>query len=601
MALRELLDFGGSWPQVEHLCAHDYPPSDSPAVQMNLARAAGREQRRELRARALERAASDPALHWQVVSEHACDAAATNDAQRARHLADEVLAHSTDPFASARALEALGRVELWSGDNAGRSRGIRLMEDAIRSYRALSSNEWAGFALTWLGYAGYYMSGDHDRAEALMREGLALLRSPHRQVTVLTFLADVLCERGDWAAVDAALDRASELCPDDFVLGWDYIAWGRAKEASARGDQVGTVRWLKEAAATADPWIDTVGGTGFLAEGAQLLSRVGDVAGALQWLDKALSRPLGLVDPFHAQCEILAVHGDPTAALHALDRLPYEDGPWEPRLEWHLTVLRALALLRAGRYAEVPKVAAAALDQGARVAGAALRRDGAAEPLVLLAPLAAAAGSDVAARLLSPDHFLVHLFGAPTLRIGGDEMAVPAGKPGELFRLVAVHPGGMPAEQAIDQLWPAATPTAGPKHLRNALHRLHTAAGPSLVRRDHSRLSVGSAWVDVNAFRALARSVASGSGTRPADGRVHAALSLWTGEPLPDDVYHDWAIPIRGQLEEDAVRLRILANDSARGPWPQGSTPTDGQTAQSTRSRARSRMGDEWVRPPTDR
>lgn len=112
MALRELLDFGGSWPQVEHLCAHDYPPSDSPAVQMNLARAAGREQRRELRARALERAASDPALHWQVVSEHACDAAATNDAQRARHLADEVLAHSTDPFASARALEALGRVEL---------------------------------------------------------------------------------------------------------------------------------------------------------------------------------------------------------------------------------------------------------------------------------------------------------------------------------------------------------------------------------------------------------------------------------------------------------------------------------------------------------
>lgn len=192
-----------------------------------------------------------------------------------------------------------------------------------------------------------------------------------------------------------------------------------------------------------------------------MLSRVGDVAGALQWIDKALSRPLGLVDPFHAQCEILAVHGDPTAALHALDRLPYEDGPWEPRLEWHLTVLRALALLRAGRYAEVPKVAAAALDQGARVAGAALRRDGAAEPLVLLAPLAAAAGSDVAARLLSPDHFLVHLFGAPTLRIGGDEMAVPAGKPGELFRLVAVHPGGMPAEQAIDQLWPAATPHRG--------------------------------------------------------------------------------------------------------------------------------------------
>lgn len=70
---------------------------------------------------------------------------------------------------------------------------------------------------------------------------------------------------------------------------------------------------------------------------------------------------------------------------------------------------------------------------------------------------------------------------------------------------------------------------------------------------------------------------------------------------MPDDVYHDWAIPIRGQLEEDAVRLRMLANDSARGPWPQGSTPTDGQTAQSTRSRARSRMGDEWVRPPTDR
>ena len=260
-------------------------------------------------------------------------------------------------MAQARATEALARVELWSGDHASRLRGIRLMEEAIARYRALGSREWKGWALAWLGYAAYYVSGDHERAAELMREGLEHFASTHRRVTVLTFLADVLCEQGAWSDFDAALDRATELCPSDFALGWDYIAWGRAKGASVRGDRVGTARWLKEVAETTDPWSDTGGGTGFLSEAAQLLSRVGDVDGGLRFLELALARPRGLADPLHAQSEILAVHGDPRSALEALDRLPYQDGPWEPRLEWHVTLLRALALLRLGRYGEASTVA----------------------------------------------------------------------------------------------------------------------------------------------------------------------------------------------------------------------------------------------------
>lgn len=200
------------------------------------------------------------------------------------------------------------------------------------------------------------------------------------------------------------------------------------------------------------------------------------------------------------------------------------------------------------------------LALGDRIVRATLHRDANAEPLALLAPLAAAAGSEVGARLLNPSGPVLWLLGRSTLQWGAESVDVPAGKPGELLRLVAVHPRGVAAEQAIDLLWPSATPMAGPKNLRNALHRLHAAAGPGLVLRDGARLRVGAVWSDASAFLALAAGVAD-RGTAPSrDSRLHAALALWAAAPLPDDLYHDWSVPIRGQLEQEHARLSHLAS-----------------------------------------
>ncbi len=152
-------------------------------------------------------------------------------------------------MAQARATEALAGVELWSGDHASRLRGIRLMEEAIARYRALGSREWKGWALAWLGYAAYYVSGDHERAAELMREGLEHFASTHRRVTVLTFLADVLCEQGAWSDFDAALDRATELCratsPSGGTTSLGVGPRARAFGVTGSGPHGGSRRWRR--------------------------------------------------------------------------------------------------------------------------------------------------------------------------------------------------------------------------------------------------------------------------------------------------------------------------------------------------------------------
>ena len=171
-------ELSGPWPTVERLSSADYPSDGPPGAMLNLARAANREDRRELRDRALAAATNDPHLAFQVQAEEAVDAAARNDLQRARQLADAVLEAAADAISVARATEALGRAELWSGTHSGRVRGIRLMEEAIGLFRELGSREWAGWGLTWLGYAGYYLAGELAQAVDHMRRGLDLIEQP---------------------------------------------------------------------------------------------------------------------------------------------------------------------------------------------------------------------------------------------------------------------------------------------------------------------------------------------------------------------------------------------------------------------------------------
>lgn len=113
---------------------------------------------------------------------------------------------------------------------------------------------------------------------------------------------------------------------------------------------------------------------------------------------------------------------------------------------------------------------------------------------------------------------------------------------GELFRLLLVAPEySLGREQVIEALWPDREPGAATAQLHQATSALRRVLEPDLPDKFPSRyllfdegvvrlcLPPGS-WVDHVVFTQLARAQ-----------RFEEALTLWGGEPFPDDRYADWA------------------------------------------------------------
>jgi DNA-binding SARP family transcriptional activator len=118
-----------------------------------------------------------------------------------------------------------------------------------------------------------------------------------------------------------------------------------------------------------------------------------------------------------------------------------------------------------------------------------------------------------------------------------------------------VSGGRLPAEQAIETLWPEANPAAGRNRLRTVLVRLHQAA-PEAVRRDGELLTLGAGIrVDLGQFRQEARqALALRSGDPGAAVAVaRSAIARYLGELLPDDPYAPWADEPR-----EAARRQVL-------------------------------------------
>src|SRR5207248_5643614 len=102
----------------------------------------------------------------------------------------------------------------------------------------------------------------------------------------------------------------------------------------------------------------------------------------------------------------------------------------------------------------------------------------------------------------------------------------------------------------------------------NNLHQvLHVArrqldrgdVGARYLGLDDDVLSLGgegALWIDVDVFRQGA-TAALRSGDR--DGAV-AALELYRGQLLPEDLYEDWTEPSRGELERLRAELSLLAD-----------------------------------------
>ncbi|HTU30374.1 MAG TPA: BTAD domain-containing putative transcriptional regulator [Solirubrobacteraceae bacterium] len=505
----------------------------------------------------------------ELLAEQAIDASAALQLDVADDLAARVLAEA-DPSqetAIVRALLARARAVAWRGTDATTRQADRIFVEVAERLRAMGHSEWLGFALFWRGNTIYLENGDLRRAEELMGEALTVLGadSPRRS-TVLVFHADALSALGELDAAERALDEAQAIADrDDDAKSVAYAAWGRAALASLRGDALATERLLREVERDARDWFE--GGTGatFLADAAEMLDRLGLSTEAGSYLARALDRAPENEFVRQARATLLARSGDPMQALDALQELTR--GDWlQKRLIWRHTALTAWATFRAGRDGS-GWLAARALEQAHANGGPAVAPTGEPQLIAALAPLAEDAGSRLARELLLDGReLLVRLFGTPRVtRADGSVVELPAGKPGELVRMLALHNQGLPVEVVLERFFPEVPPTASRQRLRQVLTRLRAAAGEIVVRSDDT-LRLVPAWVDVREFH-----IAADRG-RPTRGSssvqyAYAALALHSGPLLPADPYAEWAQEARDQAEYRHLALLdlVAADAAARG------------------------------------
>jgi hypothetical protein len=414
--------------------------------------------------------------------------------------------------------------------------------------------------------------GRPGEAEALIATALeALPYSSPRRWALLALHADGLVALGAWDRADTALDEAYRLAETaDDARARAQVTWSRAHTAAGRGDSVRAERLFREVERDATDWWEDHGAD-FLCDAARTLDTLGLSEQALGYVRRAraltdsrsseadqLTGEAGPLVPTRAL--ILARSGDPGAALAALGALT-PAGQLQRRQPWRFGLLSAWARLRSGDRPGAADEAAAAFDQVIAHGGVGVAL--AAEPDITsaLAPLAAEAGNPVARALLRGDaQLVVRLFGAPEVSAGDeDPVRLPAGRPGELVRMLALHPHGLPAEVVLEAFFPGAAPKTSRHRLRQVLTRLRSAAG-EIVIRDGEMLRLVPAWVDVAEFGALTRRARASRGTRQLILSVAALGLAGRGPLLAADPSAAWAQEIRATVDADLEQLRRELN-----------------------------------------
>jgi DNA-binding SARP family transcriptional activator len=121
-----------------------------------------------------------------------------------------------------------------------------------------------------------------------------------------------------------------------------------------------------------------------------------------------------------------------------------------------------------------------------------------------------------------------------------------------LVRVLAASPGRVVTRDVlIEALWGADRPADPDANLNVLVNRARKALCGAIETTDRGYRLPAAVIVDADLFE---DSVAAG------DGEV--ALSLWHGEPLPQDAYEEWAQPVRHRLErrhQDALELAAAA------------------------------------------
>jgi len=466
----------------------------------------------------------------------------------------------------ARLLDTLGRVAARYKDDQHLAIAADQLMKAARSYRDQRLWSWLAYTLTLLGCWVHAHRGACDQALAAVDESLEVIPDRRQQrAVILTFRAEILNQFGRYAEAEANLVEAEaigQVIGDVRVRA--YVAWERARGLSQQGDGPATLAAILAAESSRSDWFDGCGGE-FLADAADFLDRVGYRDLARQYLDRAtLQSEHEDFEVERATATIMARSGDPADAERRL--LALAASPWcEPIERWRVQLLRALAAARRGDPAATP-LALDALELAARLGHPGL-------PLIIerqaaasLLGLVTATGHPLATALATMTFpVTVSLLGGFGVTRGGRAVDVPPGRGRQLVKLVATAGGRLPAEAAMEALWPEADPDASANRLRTVLNRLRDAAGDVVVREERQLCLGPDVHTDVLAFTDDARRamLLAAGGSREAVSAARAALARYGGDLLPGDPYEPWAELPRQRLRNQALGLLDLCADGA--------------------------------------
>jgi len=131
-------------------------------------------------------------------------------------------------------------------------------------------------------------------------------------------------------------------------------------------------------------------------------------------------------------------------------------------------------------------------------------------------------------------------------------------------RLLVARGTCVPEEQLIECFWSSLDPQAARNNLHVTVHHARRCLGAGRVLRGDGAYRLVLAAddrVDAEDFARAADSALETTGA-PRTRALAAALNRWTGEPLAEDRYADWALAYRENLQN--LRRTVALELSAR-------------------------------------
>ncbi len=514
----------------------------------------------------------DAALRRAIDAELAIDVLNGGSPAEAEALGRRVVESATaaEQLTRARALTVVGFALCWRRDEDGvlpeaslREAG-RHLEEASTLYVHLGYREWTTGAVAPRAIWAELGVGRPLAALEVIDEGLAdCADRPRRVGRLLYHRAEALTELGRFDEAEASLEEVERIGRrhgDSLVLAYSH--WGRMTLSSLRGDGERTLHHADQAESDRGEWWQVVGAE-LLAEAADCLDRVGHNALAAKRLARAQESP-DRAEPWIAmsECALLARHGDPALAEERL-RDVHRRGIF-PREYWRVTLLRAYAAWRRGERS-AGALAVQAFEEAGRLGQPQLPLIRERELTEALLGLALETGSPAARALETASVPLaLALLGRFELTEGGRAVALPAGQPEQLVKLVAVNGGRVLAEQAIEALWPSSDPGAGRNRLRTVLSRLRTAPADLVAREGELLVLASKLRIDLAEFHRDARqALALGGDAGAAVALAGSAIARYQGDLLPHDLYEEWADGPREAARRTMVEVLDLCARAA--------------------------------------